>query len=192
MAPHSPAPSQTLPPHRSQPGFPMAESQMFCLVKPFIPGTEIQTQPELVPPRRVPNKRTPRFYPLSVPLYKSHSLFLQCPQLLPLCVHLPGWQHLSLSPLLCYSDSFCVSMSTHLAGSPFLIPRLGLHPELNLCSSVCISDPLPGPDLFLNTSLGYFVMLQSSCGAGEVLVVPQAWHGNQVLPVLVWGLGTFW
>lgn len=86
MAPHSPAPSQALPPHRSQPGFPMAGSQMFCLVKPFIPGTEIQTQPEMVPPRRVPNKRTPRFYPLSVPLYKSHSLFLQCPQLLPLSV----------------------------------------------------------------------------------------------------------
>lgn len=92
MAPHSPAPSQTPPPHQSQPGFPMAESQMFCLVKPFIPGTEIQTQPELVPPRRVPNKRTPWFYAVSVPLYKSHSLFLQCPQLLPLSVsiHLAG------------------------------------------------------------------------------------------------------
>lgn len=159
---------------------------MFCLVKPFIPGTEIQTQPELVPPRRVPNKRTPRFYPLSVPLYKYHSLFLQCPQLLPLSVSICLAGSTSLY-LLCY-----VIPTSALAGSPFLIPRLGLHPELNLCSSVCISDPLPGPDLFLNTTLGYFVMLQSSCGAGEVLVVPQAWHGNQVLPVLVWGLGTFW
>lgn len=177
MTPHSPTPSQTLPPHRSQPGFPVAVSNVLF-------GEAIYFWHR--------NRNTARAGTSKEGSQQNNSSILspQCSRLqvsltlppvssapAPLRVHPAGWQHLSLSPLLCCPNS----VSTHLAGSPFLIPQLGLHPELNLC----ISDPLPGPDLFLNTSLGCFVMLQSSCGAGEVLMVPQAWRGNQVLPVLV-------
>lgn len=95
----------------------------------------------------VPQKNPPALSP-QCPLL-SLTLFLQSPQLLS--IHLAG---ISVSPLL---------SQLLLCLCPFTLPHplcysksqqftVGAPPELNLCSSICISDPL-GPDLFTSTPL---------------------------------------
>lgn len=173
--PHSPLPSHTQFPHRFQPR-----------VSDVLFGTPVYSWHRNTNTARggIPQKTPPGFVPtLSV------TLFLHSAQLLS--IHLAG-RHLSASPLFCYPNSCCASVH-----SPFLIlfviPKLstsqwGAQPlQLNLHFR-----PTGTGFIHLSTTLGYFVMPQSAREAGEVLVVPQTWHGNRVLPVLVWDLGMFW
>lgn len=120
------------------------------------------------------------------------SLFLQTPQL----DHSPGWQaplfisFVTLSqPLLCLCVlspgwvtllcPLCYSKAQQFTSAQPL--QLNLHFRPTTWARF----------IHFNTNLGCFVMPQSSRGAREVLVVPQTWHGNRVLPVLEWGLGMF-
>lgn len=111
----------------------MAESQMFCSIKPFIHCTVTQKQPELVPPRRTPTKEPLGFYSLKSLLL---GLFLSV-SIHPTAVFSFLIQKISNSQFRLSLSLFIVCLAQVSPWRSLLPQRLavlvsGSHPELNL------------------------------------------------------------
>lgn len=131
----------------------MAESQMFCSIKPFIHCTVTQKQPELVPPRRTPTKEPLGFYSLKSLLL---GLFLSV-SIHPTAVFSFLIQKISNSQFRLSLSLFIVCLAQVSPWRSLLPQRLAVHSLLSLAptqSSICISlcslpAELPRPNVFL-------------------------------------------
>lgn len=185
----SPGPSQTLFPHWLQPSLPMAVSDVSFSKAIYSWHRNTSTA------RAGASEEGSQLKNRSV----SPSASLTVPAGCSAPVHTPGWQAALFIPFVSYPCP-AGSLSIHPAGPPFLSSLLfqnsaaqaGAAPRAEPLQLNLHFKPTPWARFIrLSTNLGYFVMPQSSCGAREVLVVPQT-CGNWVLPVLLWGLGMLW
>lgn len=126
-SPHTPfSHDQARFPYQTNPTLPRSESRMSCSIKQFIHNAVTRKQPQLVPLRRDPQKRTPGLLYLSLRALKSPS---SSEFLLRLC------PSVSIYPA---GTTLLVPFVNKRVGSSQPLVSLGF-PECSACISICIS-----------------------------------------------------